>query len=126
MMTEDNKKIITVTFALASMLLGFVVNLLMAMLAGSFAIVAKVQSNPELSNGLPVVIALATFLFLQFNPKTVDYIDGVVVEMKKVVWPNKKETWLMTVVVVITLILSGIVVGLYDMFWAKVITLLVK
>ena len=125
-MTEDNKKFITVTFALASILLGFVISLLMGVLAGSFAIIARVESSPELSNGIPVVIALAVFLFLQFNAKTVDFIDGVIVEMKKVVWPSKKDTWLMTIVVVITLILSGIVVGLYDMFWAKVITLLVK
>ena len=125
-MTEDNKKFITVTFALFSILLGFVISLLMGVLAGSFAAIARVQSSPELSNGIPVVIAFAVFLLLQFNTKSVDFIDGVISEMKKVVWPTKKDTWLMTVVVVITLILSGIVVGLYDMFWAKVITLLVK
>jgi preprotein translocase subunit SecE len=122
----NNKKIITVTFALSCVLLGFVVSLLMGVLAAHVAVFARAESDPTLSNGIPVVVGLAVFLFLQFNTATVDFLDGVVVEMKKVVWPSRKDTWLMTIVVVITLILSGIVVGLYDMFWAKVIEMLVK
>ena len=125
-MIEDNKKIITVTFALSSMLLGFVISLLMGVFAAHFAVVARLESSPGFSNGIPVVVGLVTFLFLQFNPRTVEFLDGVIAEMKKVVWPTRKDTWLMTIVVVITLILSGIVVGLYDLFWAKVIEWLVK
>ncbi|MBK9293077.1 MAG: preprotein translocase subunit SecE [Oligoflexia bacterium] len=125
-MTEDNKKIITVTYALSCVLLGFVVSLLMSLLATHFAFFARLETQTVFSNGVPVVVGLATFLFLQFNPTTVDFLDGVIGELKKVVWPTKKDTWLMTIVVVITLILSGVLVGLYDLFWAKVIELVVK
>lgn len=125
-MTDENKKIITVTYALGCMLLALVISLIMGLLSGHFAFFARLESQPVFSNGVPVVIGLAAFLFLQFNAKTVDFLDGVITEMKKVVWPTKKDTWLMTVVVVITLILSGIVVGLFDLGWAKVIALVVK
>lgn len=125
-MTEDNKKIITVTYALSCVLFGFVISLIMGLLAGHFAFFARLESQTLFSNGVPVVIALGTFLFLQFNSKTVDFLDGVIGELKKVVWPTKKQTWISTVIVVITLILSGILVGLYDLFWAKVIELVVK
>ncbi len=125
-MMEDNKKIITVSLVLTGVLLAFVVSLLMETLAASFSLVARAQSSPELANGIPVVIGILTFAILQFNAKTVDFLDGVVSEVKKVVWPTKKDTWLMTVVVVITLILAGVIVGLYDMFWARIIGMIVK
>lgn len=125
-MLESNKKVITVSLVLASVLLAFVFSLLMETMAASFSIVARAQSSPELSNGIPVLIGVVTFAILQFNAKTVDFLDGVVSEVKKVVWPTKKDTWLMTVVVVITLILAGIIVGLYDMFWARIIGMIVK
>lgn len=126
-MTEtNNKKVITVALVMSCALLALVVGLLMETMAASFSVVARAQANPELANGIPVAVGILVFLFLQFNTKTVDFLDGVVTEVKKVVWPTKKDAWLMTVVVVITLILSGVIVGLYDMFWAKVIGMIVK
>ena len=55
-----------------------------------------------------------------------DVGDGVVGELMKVVWPSRKDTGLMTVVVVICLIISGVVVGVYDTVWAFVINKIIK
>jgi preprotein translocase subunit SecE len=125
-MTEDNKKAITVSFVALGLLVGFVAHLLMQFLAQSFSIFARAESNELLSNGIPVAIGLITFVSLQFNKITVDYTDGVVAELRKVVWPSRKDTGLMTVVVVITLLISGVIMGVYDSVWAYLINALIK
>ncbi len=125
-MIEDNKKIITVSFVLLGALLVLTVHLLLGLLAGNFGWASRIESNDLLSTGIPVGLGFIVFMALQFNRVTVDFTDGVVNELKKVVWPSRKDTGLMTVVVVITLIISGIVVGLYDAVWAYVINFIVK
>jgi preprotein translocase SecE subunit len=125
-MTTDNKKIMTVSFVALSLLVGFVVHLLLQFLAQSFLIVAKIESNELFSNGIPVLAGAILFIVLQFNKTVVDYTDGVVSELAKVVWPSRKDTGLMTLVVVITLIISGVVIGTYDFIWAYVINYLMN
>ncbi len=123
---EDNKRAVTFSFVVLSLLVGLVVHLLLQFLAQSFAIFAKVESNEFLSNGLPVLIGAITFVTLQFNTTVVDFTDGVVAELRKVVWPSRKDTGVMTVVVVITLILSGVIVGVYDSVWAYLVNTFIK
>jgi preprotein translocase SecE subunit len=123
---EDNKKIITVSLALFGILVGFVTHFLLEFLAGSIAFMNRLYANEIFSTGVPVLVGAVVFGVLQFNRKSQDFSDGVVAELKKVVWPSQKDTGLMTVVVVITLIISGIVVGIYDSVWAYVINLIVR
>jgi preprotein translocase subunit SecE len=123
---EDNKKAITVSFLVAGGLVYVIVALMLQFLAQSFAVIARVESNEILSNGLPVGLGLLTFAVLQFNSKTVAYMDGVTTELRKVVWPSRKDTTVMTVVVIIMLIISGTVVGVYDAAWAYIVNLVVS
>ena len=67
-----------------------------------------------LINILPVLVgAVAAYLTYRIQ-KIKNYLLEVIAEVKKVVWPNKKETWGATVVVIIAVIISGIVLGLFD------------
>ncbi len=125
-MNEDNKKIITVSFVALSLLVALVVHLLLQFLAQSFSFFTRIESNELLSNGLPVGIGILTFVSLQWNKTVVNYSEGVVSELLKVVWPSRKDTGLMTIVVVITLIISGVVIGAYDTIWAYLINNLMK
>jgi preprotein translocase SecE subunit len=123
---EDNKKAITVSFVAVGLLIGFVAHLLMQFLAQSFSFFARVETNEFLSNGIPVFVGALTFFLLQFNSKVVSFTDGVVAELRKVVWPSGRDTGLMTVVVVIFLVISGVVVGVYDSIWAYLINNFIK
>jgi preprotein translocase SecE subunit len=125
-MNEDNKKIITVSFVALSLLVALVVHLLLQFLAQSFSFFTRIESNELLSNGLPVGIGILTFVSLQWNKTVVNYSEGVVSELLKVVWPSRKDTGLMTIVVVITLVISGVVIGAYDAIWAYLINNLMK
>ncbi len=123
---EDNKRAVTFSFVVFSFLVGLVIHLLLQFLAQSFAVFSRVESNEFLSNGVPVFLGALTFAVLQFNTKVVGFSDGVVAELRKVVWPSRKDTGVMTVVVVITLIISGVIVGVYDSVWAYLVNTFIR
>jgi preprotein translocase subunit SecE len=125
-MVDDNKKIITVSFVFAAAVLAFTVHLLIELLAANFAFMAQVSSSAGYANGIPVGIGILVFSVLQFNSHTVAFMDSVVGELKKVVWPSRRDTMLMTVVVSITLIIAGVLVGALDSVWAYLINYLLK
>lgn len=122
----DNKKAITVSFVATALLIGFVFHLLFLFLAQSVAVFARIEANELTSNGLPVFLGALTFAILQFNKTTVAFTDGVVSELRKVVWPTGKDTGMMTIVVVIFVLVSALFLGAYDTLWAFLINKIVK
>lgn len=50
------------------------------------------------------------------NKEKTNIFKGMFGELKKVSWPTKKETFVYTVVVVVTVIVFTIMVGIYDIF----------
>ena len=123
---QDNKKAITISFVAGAMLIGLVTHLMMTLLAQDFSWASRLESNELASNVIPVVVGGLVFVILQFNKATYDFMDGVVSELMKVVWPSRKDTGMMTIVVVVCLIISGVVVGVYDTVWAFVINKIIK
>ena len=65
-------------------------------------------------NILPVLLGgLVSYLMYRVQ-KIRDYILEVISETKKVIWPNRKETWGATVIVIIAVLISGAVLGVFD------------
>ena len=60
-----------------------------------------------------------------FN-KINNFIKEAVAELKKVIWPNKKELKKSTIVVISTIIIASIFIGLVDIFFTKALTLFMK
>lgn len=113
-MNNENKKFITVSFVAAGIIVGIVVSSLLAAFSTFSGALASAYANDTLRHGIPVAFGIITFLILQFNKKTVTYADEVVSELKKVVWPNRKDTTAMTIVVCIMVVISGLVLGFFD------------
>jgi preprotein translocase subunit SecE len=66
-----------------------------------------------------------TFLLLRSNRKSVDFVTDSVAELSRVVWPSAKEVRFGTIVVIITVVMAGIVLGALDIgFTAVMRTLL--
>ncbi len=66
------------------------------------------------ADAVPALLGALTAFILYRNQKVKTYLLDVITEVKKVVWPNKKETWGATVVVIIAVIISGLVLGVFD------------
>lgn len=125
-MGDQTKKVLTLSFAIAGFLTGFTFHLLLKAFSGAFAIVARATSSDLVQHVLPVAIGFAVFLALQFNKKVAVWGEEVVTEIAKVVWPSRKDTTGMTVVVCIMVLISSVVVMGFDFFSASVIGLLIK
>ncbi len=54
-----------------------------------------------------------------------DYLREVVVELKKVVWPSRKQTLASTGVILVIVGLSGLFLGLVDLMLSKLLHLMV-
>ncbi len=114
-MENSNQKYITVCFVGLAICTSYVVSVIIDTLSMSWAVFARYLQGDFIIHGVPVILGIAMFLFLQFNRRTVQRADDVIVEVQKVVWPSKKDTMGMTVVVTIMLIISGILLGIFDL-----------
>ncbi len=125
-MEQTNKKILTLAFAAAAFLAGFVVSLTFDALAGTFGAVARIHSNEMIGHGLPVAVGFVTFAILQFNAAIGVWADEVLVELRKVVWPSRRDTLAMATVVCVMLLLAAAILGLFDFFSGNLIQLIVN
>jgi preprotein translocase SecE subunit len=66
------------------------------------------------------VVTLVSFR----HPRLSALSNEVVVEMKKVTWPNSQETRGATVVVIITVFIMAALLGVFDLFWSNLMDFL--
>lgn len=120
---SGSNKTITVSFMFAGILIGIFAAVLMETLAavttGGFG---RFVSQDLVRHGLPVVLGFAVFIFLQTNKGIHDWAGEVVMELSRVVWPSRKDTTAMTIVVCVMVLLSGAVFGILDMVSGAVVT----
>ena len=55
-----------------------------------------------------------------------NFIKEAIAELKKVIWPTKKDLKNSTIVVITTIIIASIFIGLVDIFFTKALTLFMK
>lgn len=63
---------------------------------------------------------------MEYVDKAKDYFKEVMVELKRVTWPSKKETMAATWVVIITVIILSIFLGIVDLGLSQLIKLFIK
>jgi len=61
--------------------------------------------------------ALVAFLAWRHEP-TFTKAQEITLELKKVTWPTRKETMAATTVVIVTVIISAILLGVFDLIWS--------
>ena len=125
-MDKTNSKILTLSFVAFSALIGVTVSTLLKVFSGAFGPIAKAMNYDLFRHGLPVVVALCLFAYLQFNKDVLAWSDEVIAEVKKVVWPPIKDTRGMTIIVIVMVLISSVIVSVFDMFSAFVLNQLMK
>ena len=114
MQDNTNSKIMTIAFVLAGFLLAMVVQVLFENLSVSFSAVARLHNNETVRHALPIAVGLITFALLQFNPKIRNWADECIAEVRKVVWPSRKDTIAMTMVCCVMVVVVGVLLGVFD------------
>lgn len=125
-MDNANSKIVTLSFLSFAALVGFTIATLLSVFSGAFGVVARAMEMDIVRHGVPVAVALGLFVYLQFNKNILAWADEVIAEVKKIVWPPTKDTRGMTIVVVIMVLISSVIVSVFDMFSGFVLNQLMK
>ncbi len=125
-MEDTNKKIRAVAFILAGAIAAIVIEILFESLAVTFGRVARLRNDETLRHGVPILVGLITFLYLQFNPKIRAWADECISEVRKVVWPSKQEVTGMTVVVTAFVSIIGLGLGIFDFVSGQLVTTFIQ
>ena len=116
-MDNTNSKIITASLAAAAVILGVTIHLLIKAFAGAFGVIARLADHDIVRHGIPIAAGLALFGICQFHPKIRAWADEVVAEIRKVVFPSRKDTLTMTTAVIIMVLISSVIITVMD--WAS-------
>jgi preprotein translocase subunit SecE len=74
----------------------------------------------QLSILISIAIGIAGFFVLLRNRIAVTFTDEVVVELRKIFWPDKEETINSTTVVLAACFILACALAFFDLVWAKV------
>ena len=126
MESDNTKKIMTMGFVGCAVVAWICAGVLLDTASATFGVVARLTDQDLFRHGIPFLLAAVTFVSLQFNKKVTVYTEEVVNEIKKVVWPSRPETMAMTVVVCIMLLISGVLLGVFDMASSYIVKYLIN
>ncbi len=113
--TNTNVRIIDMSIIVTGILVWLVTTLLVQTIAGMVGgSLVAVFNNDFTLHGLPVLLGIVVAAVLRLNRKVMVWADEVVAELRKIVWPSRKDTVAMTIVVCIMLIIAGFVIGGFD------------
>jgi len=118
---KGNESLVNTAFAGAGILAYFIVAIVLEVLAGTFGVVARFRSQEVVQHGLPVAFGIVTFVVLFMNKKIHTWADECVTEIRKVVWPTQKDTMTMTIVVIVTVLACGLMLGIWDFLSSQLI-----
>jgi len=124
-MDKTNSKILTLSFAIMGAIAGLTLHLLIKSFSAAFGVVARLADSDMVRHGLPVVFGLVVFAVLQFNPRILAWGDEVTVEIRKVVWPSRKDTTSMTIVVLIMVGISSLLISSFDLLSGMVMKMII-
>jgi len=88
----------------------------------------NVDAVPEPNSTMIAVgaglIAFIAAVIAYRSTKIHTFVLEVCVELSKVSWPTRKETWSQTVVVLIVSVIAAIILGVYDAVWSHITDLI--
>ena len=76
------------------------------------------------SNSIGIVGGAVVAFFAWRNKNLFTKATEIIMELKKVTWPTRKETQAATVVVIVTVIIASIFLGIFDLIWSWATSLL--
>ena len=73
---------------------------------------------------MSAVVAVVVSVVAYRNDRAYSLTNEVASELKKVTWPTPKEVRAATLVVIVMAIISAVILGLFDLVWSNLTTLI--
>lgn len=125
-MREENKKIVMVSYICLAAIAAVTTNVIFETFAAAFGFVAVMYAQDIFKHGLPILASVSVLAYLLLSKKMTTISDEVVTETKKVVWPSRKDTSAMTVVVCVMLIISSIILFTMDFLSREIVSMILS
>jgi preprotein translocase subunit SecE len=122
----DTKKLVNLIYIIAGAVIGYVLNSIIGDAFEYFQVYVKFEYARELPKVIAVLSAAAFAAAGIYNSTMNNYLNEVVLELKKVTWPTRKETSAATVVVIITLLIMAVILYAFDILWAYLIKIVLS
>jgi preprotein translocase SecE subunit len=78
------------------------------------------QPDPMVTGAASAILGMVVAFYAYTNPTSRKLADEVVAELGQVSWPSRDETYVSTVVVVLTSVVAAVYTGLFDALWSAV------
>lgn len=78
------------------------------------------QPDPIVTGAISAIVGVLVAFYAYTNPQSRKLADEVVAELGQVTWPSRDETYVSTVVVVVTSVVAAVYTGLFDALWSAV------
>ena len=109
------KKYVNALFIFFGAVVFLVTQHYISVIIGYFQLGRKIgDATIFIENLVPILAGIATFAILHKTPKAYNFCSDSVNELVKVTWPAQKDTVLGTIVVIITVLVSGAALGVLD------------
>ncbi len=122
---NDRNKWIQTSVALACMFLAYLSLTFLETLAEWFDLEASIPNYQWLAQGFSIVLGLVCFLVIVNKDKTAVFLKEVYAEAIKVVWPDRSETFRMTIGIMIGVSIAGLIFWVFD-FVANILLNLIR
>jgi preprotein translocase subunit SecE len=108
-------------------LAGLVVYLVFA--TGQHAVAAydlesRVRNIDLILRGASILLGAIVFFGLYRHEQANQFMNEVVTELVRVTWPTHKETTNGTIIVLVMVLVSGMVLGLFDYLWTHMLKMI--
>jgi preprotein translocase SecE subunit len=106
-------KYIHLTFAIGVLVVSFLVYKTGDWIWSYFA-----KPNDLALQGAALLLGIVGGIVAYRNERVFAGAADVTRELEKVTWPNKKETYYATIVVIVTVLIATLILSLFDFIWA--------
>jgi preprotein translocase subunit SecE len=125
---EQPKRIVGIFYVAAAMVVGIFLSKLLGSIFNSAGVNdARVDLGfielGSVSTLLGYGVALAAALLVWRIPRTQQVSLDVALELRRVTWPTWRETRAATVAVIVASFISAVILGLFDLGWGRLATL---
>jgi len=118
---ENQRKWIVISYLGVSILFAWILHALLYKAVGAYDLEARVRNIDLIIQGSSIVLGAILFFILSKHTKINQFMGEAFSELSRVTWPTVSDTQKATVVVIIMVLFSGVVLGMFDSFWTWIL-----
>ena len=124
-MESQYQKWVNLSYAAACALFAYVLFSGGTWMASSYDLETKLRNVDLIIRVGSIGLAAVLFFVFYKNRLINGFMNEVADELAKVTWPTQKETTSATIIVIIMVMISGVVLGLLDYVWTRLIQMVI-